>query len=269
MTAPRVAVVTGANRGLGLAVARGLAQRGMTVWLGARRAADAEGAAASLTADRLDARGVALDVTDLASVEAAVAAVTHGGGGVDVLVNNAAVMLPGLDEHVAGLTLATNVVGPRTLTDRLREHLTDGGHVVMVSSGLGALDAMPEPLRRRLSPQPSREMLEEMLHAYVAAVHADDLEGRGLPRSTYAMSKALLGALTRIVARELAPRGVAVNAVCPGWVQTRMGGAGAPRSLEQGAAGILWAATTPITSGPGGEPQPSGGFFRDGEPIPW
>ena len=78
----------------------------------------------------------------------------------------------------------------------------------------------------------------------------------------YRLSKAALNAFTRVLHAELSPRGVRVNSVCPGWVRTDLGGARAPRPVEEGAAGIVWAATL----GPDG---PSGGFFRDGKPIPW
>ncbi|RME22564.1 MAG: SDR family oxidoreductase, partial [Deltaproteobacteria bacterium] len=78
----------------------------------------------------------------------------------------------------------------------------------------------------------------------------------------YNTSKALLNAATRIFAAELAPRDIKVNAVCPGWVRTDMGGAGAPRSVAEGAAGIAWAATLPVDG-------PTGGLFRDGQPIDW
>ena len=78
----------------------------------------------------------------------------------------------------------------------------------------------------------------------------------------YQVTKAALNALTRTLAGELRQARILVNAVCPGWVATDMGGAGAPRSLEEGAAGIVWAATLPQTG-------PTGGFFRDGKPLPW
>ena len=84
----------------------------------------------------------------------------------------------------------------------------------------------------------------------------------GWPQSAYKVSKASLNALTRILAVELAPRRITVNAVCPGWVRTDMGGRSAPRSVAEGAASIVWAATLAANG-------PTGGFFRDGKPIPW
>ena len=84
--------------------------------------------------------------------------------------------------------------------------------------------------------------------------------GAGPP--AYQVTKAALNAFTRTLAGELRHAHILVNAVCPGWVATDMGGAGAPRSVEEGAAGVVWAATLPQNG-------PSGGFFRDGKPLPW
>ncbi len=100
------------------------------------------------------------------------------------------------------------------------------------------------------------------MEAFVAAVAAGTWREAGWPGSAYAVSKAGLNAFVRILAPELEGRGILVNAVGPGWVRTDMGGPGAPRSIEEGARGIVWAATLP----PDG---PTGGFYRDGEPVPW
>ena len=122
--------------------------------------------------------------------------------------------------------LATNLIGPFLLCQTLIPLMQGRGRVVNVSSGMGQLSEM----------------------------------GGGFP--AYRMSKAGLNALTRIFARELEGTGVKVNAVCPGWVRTDMGGAGAARSVEEGVATTVWLATLP-------DDGPSGGLFRDRKPIPW
>ena len=90
---------------------------------------------------------------------------------------------------------------------------------------------------------------------------AGSLASMGAGTPAYAVSKAALNALTRILAAELGRDGILVNAVCPGWVATDMGGAGG-RPVEEGAASVLWAVDIP-------DDGPSGGFFRDGRPVPW
>ena len=99
-----------------------------------------------------------------------------------------------------------------------------------------------------------------MASAITAAVDAGTYKQAGWPGSAYRVSKAAIIALAKLYARDLAPRRIAVNAVCPGWVRTRMGGHLAPRSVEKGAASVVWAAT------PG---EATGGFFRDGKPATW
>jgi NAD(P)-dependent dehydrogenase (short-subunit alcohol dehydrogenase family) len=132
----------------------------------------------------------------------------------------------------------------------------------MVSSGMGELSRFSAELRRRfLDPALTREALDELVREFLAEVAADRPGLGGFPRNAYSVSKAALNAFTRILSRELEP-GQRVNAVCPGWVRTRMGGSSATRSLEQGAKGIVWAATL----GPNG---PNGRFFRDARPIDW
>jgi NAD(P)-dependent dehydrogenase (short-subunit alcohol dehydrogenase family) len=97
---------------------------------------------------------------------------------------------------------------------------------------------------------------------FVADVKAGKHEERGWPSSAYRVSKAAMNALARIYARELAPRRILVNAVCPGWVRTDMGGPSAPRTVEVGAHSIAWAALIP-------DGGPTGGFFRDGKAVEW
>jgi NAD(P)-dependent dehydrogenase (short-subunit alcohol dehydrogenase family) len=95
---------------------------------------------------------------------------------------------------------------------------------------------------------------------FVAAVESGTHERAGWPSSAYSVSKALLNAATRVLARTLAPRKIRVNAVCPGWVRTELGGRSAPRDIPTGARSIV---ATVL------EPRATGGFFRDGQPIAW
>ena len=151
------------------------------------------------------------------------------------------------------------MLGPLRLADALAPLLAPSARVVMVSSGLGQLSGLPGDLRREIEEIRSREDLARL---------AREVEGRaakgrsGTGSLLYSVSKAALNAATRLLARELAPRGILVNAVCPGWVRTDMGGPSAPRSVEEGAAGIVWAATLAPDA-------PTGGFFRDARRIPW
>jgi NAD(P)-dependent dehydrogenase (short-subunit alcohol dehydrogenase family) len=252
-----VAVVTGANRGLGLETARWLAARGWRVVLAARRAPEGSAAAAGLASRGADARCWPLDVADPASIAAFADRAGAEGLRLHALVHNAGVYPDRVDPASAREVVDVNVLGPARLTDALATHLVRGARVVMVSSEMGQRAGLPADLRDAVDGVRSREDLARI---------ADLLSARrwdGADRSlVYSASKAALNALTRVLARELAPRGVLVNAVCPGWVRTGMGGAGAPRSVEEGAAGIVWAATLAPDA-------PTGGFFKDGRPIPW
>lgn len=212
----RTVLVTGGNRGIGLAVARALAGKNYAVILTSRTLANAQAAAAKIP----NARGEELDVADPDSIAALHARVPD----IDVLVNNAAVAL---DEHLSVLdvgrdvvqtTMQTNFRGPLLLAQAyLPGMLQRGwGRIVNVSSGAGQLSTM-----RDYAP-------------------------------SYSMSKSALNALTRQLAAATDGRGVLVNSVCPGWVRTDMGGPNATRSVEEGADGIVWAAMLP-DGGPSGE----------------
>lgn len=231
MKAQRTALVTGANRGIGREVANQLARAGMRVILTGRDPAAAAEAAGEVRRWGGDAAALEMDVADPAAVEACASRLRGQGEQVDVLVNNAGVYLGGpllsTSPEVLRQTFETNFWGAMwTCRAWLPGMIERGyGRVVNVSSGYGSL--------------------------------AEGLEGP----AAYALSKAALNALTLRLASEVGGD-VKVNAACPGWVRTRMGGRGASRSAEEGAETIVWLATL----GPDG---PSGGFFRDREPIEW
>jgi len=226
-----IALVTGANRGIGLEVVRQLAQRGFTAVLGSRDPEKGGAAAAGLAGLEVDARR--LDVDDGDSVREVARELDEAYGRLDVLVNNAAILYDtwesGVDADLDMVheALETNLFGAwRTIQAclpllRRSEH----GRIVNVSSGSGSLNSM----------------------------------GAGTP--AYSVSKAALNALTRILAAELRRDRILVNAVCPGWVATDMGGPGG-RPVEQGAASVMWAVLLP-------DDGPTGGFFRDGRPVEW
>ena len=254
----RTALVTGGNRGLGLETCRQLSRDGFKVILTARDRGMGEAAAQAIGAGfRL------LDVTDRNSIAALAAGLAKDGVGIDVLVNNAAVALEGFNADVARRTIDANVYGPLNVADALLPLMPDRGTIVMVSSGVGELSAMPPRLRVEFASRVlTRDGLVKLVEAFVAAVRDGTYREAGWPGSAYRVSKVALNALTRILAEELAPRRIKVNSVCPGWVRTRMGGASAPRDVTAGAKSIVFAATLP-------EDGPTGGFFRDGRKIAW
>lgn len=228
-----VALVTGANRGIGLEVCRQLGERGFVVVLTARDEAKGRAAAAPLRRAGVDVHVQRLDVADDQSVRAAAGAVARSIGRLDVLVNNAGILYDtwqraaDADLEVVRRAFETNTLGAWRVTQAFLPLLRQSKHgrIVNVSSGAGALAS---------------------------------LDGE---TPAYALSKAALNALTLMLAAELKPAGILVNAVCPGWVATDMGGAGG-RPVAEGAAGVVWAATLP-------DGGPTGGSFRDGRPVPW
>jgi len=246
-THERIALVTGANRGIGQEIARQLAAAGVHVLSAARQPSAAE---------------VLLDVTRKEHIDALAERLKDG---LDILVNNAGASFDGFNADVAKRTLDVNFFGPMNLTDALLPHLRLSAKIVMVSSGMGELSHVGPRLRERFdSPTLDRLALVDLMHSFPRDVAAGVHEKNGWPSNAYSVSKVGLNALTRVLARELAndSRDILVNAACPGWVRTRMGGQSAPRSPEQGARTPVWLAQLPKNG-------PSGAFFRDEKAIAW
>ncbi len=258
----RTVLVTGASRGLGRETCRQLAGRGYRVLLTSRGEEEGRRAATELARGGGSVEHRLLDVGDPSSIAMLAGRLRGDGVGIDVLVNNAAIALDGFDAEVARQTIAVNFTGAMNVTDALLPLVPRGGAVVMVSSGVGELSGLEPALRARFAdPALTREGLVELVNRFVSDVEQGRHGAAGWPSSAYQVSKVALNALVRIVAPALSGRGILINAVCPGWVRTDMGGAQAPRSVADGAASIVWAAS--LTD------EPTGGFFRDGRPIPW
>lgn len=241
MSNRRVALVTGANKGIGLEIARQLARDGVTVFLGARNEERGRAAAEKLRAEGLDARPLRLDVTDDQSVAAAAWFVEQSAGRLDILVNNAGVAIDdGPPSRVSSdalrRTYDTNVFGLVRVTQAFLPLLrrSDAGRIVNLSSGLGSLTLNSDPT----SPFASVKYL------------------------AYNSSKSAVNAITIQFAYELRDTPIKVNAADPGYVATDMNQHQGVRSVEQGAATPVRLANLP----PDG---PTGGYFNDAGPLPW
>jgi len=222
----KTVLITGAYRGLGFEAAHQLSERGWQVILTARRKDQGAVAAAKMK----HASFLELDITDGSSIARAAKKVSK----LDVLINNAAIIAEG-DQNVLSVgaemvarTIETNALGALRVSQAFVPHLLESsaGRIVNVSSGAGQLSDM------------------------------------GTWSPAYSASKTTLNAITCLLAAALKEKRIAVNSVCPGWCRTEMGGAAAPRSVEEGAAGIVWLAAD--------APQDKTGlFWRDQEVIPW
>ena len=230
---PKTALITGANKGIGLETARQLAKRGFAVFVGSRDAAKGRAAAHGLCEEGYEATFIQLDVTDPVSVKQAAGTFSQKANHLDVLINNAAILddhgetILKLNPELLSRTLLTNVQGAIMVTQDFLPYLqksTNGARVINVSSDVAVMGTM------------------------------------GTYAPAYSISKVALNAVTKQFSAALP--GVAVNSVSPGWVRTDMGGAGADRSIAEGADTIVWLATdAPHTE--------TGKFWRDKQAIGW
>lgn len=231
----KVALITGANKGIGKEVARQLAKQGYAVFMGARDMHRGREATEELCAEGYEAIFIHLDVTDPVSIKNAVGTFSQKADHLDVLVNNAAILedhgedITKLNAEMMERTLKTNVVGPLLVSQYFLPFLKkapQGGRIVNVSSGAGALHSM---------------------NTYAPA---------------YSISKTALNAITKQFAGALRADNIAVNSVCPGWVRTDMGGRSANRPVEKGAETIVWLAID--------VPQAeTGKFWQDKQELAW
>ena len=238
----RVALVTGASRGIGFEIANKLAAQKITVLIGARKQENGMKAQELLRRREPDVHFILLDVMDVMSIQAAVGRIKDEFRRLDILVNNAGIMIDSetgiteLDKTIFQNTLETNALGPLLLSQACLPMMKANkyGRIVNMSSTLGSLTDIASP---------------DSPHAEVQA-------------PAYRLSKTILNGITVLFAAEMRGTNILVNSVCPGWVRTNIGGNQAPLSPEQGADTPVWLATLP-------DGGPSGGFFRERQPIPW
>jgi NAD(P)-dependent dehydrogenase (short-subunit alcohol dehydrogenase family) len=245
----RIALITGANKGIGIEIARGLGRKGLTVLVGARSEARGEAAAAQLRAEGIDARFLHLDVTDEDIVAAAAKRVEAEFGRLDVLVNNAAVALADGDWNTSELTVATsrkvfetNVIGVISVTNAFLPLIrrAEAGRIVNVSSEVGSLGFM------------------------TGTSHPFSAEQCG----AYGASKSALNMLTVSWSKELEPTGIKINAMTPGHTATDLNNYRGKRRPEDAAVAAVNLALI-------GEDGPNGGFFHEGieyfegPVVPW
>lgn len=234
----KIAIVTGANRGLGLATSEALVQRGFKVIMAMRSPDKAQKELNALKMKGADIVPMKLDLSQEKSIHDFVETIKKEYGFVDVLINNAGILIDSEDGGNTSLfktkastiqkTFNTNTLGPFLLTQKIFPLMKQEGYgrIVNVSSGMAQLS---EPQKAS---------------------------------AAYRLSKTALNMVTNLFASEVGDADICVNAISPGWVRTDMGGPHADRSVEQGIKGVLWAAMLPK----GG---PNGTFTRDGEKIPW
>lgn len=233
MNSQKTAFITGANKGIGFEIARQLGHKGLRVFVGARDSGRGDAAISKLKSEGISASLVRVDVGSEASIRQAYEQVSKETDSLDVLINNAAILqdrsydLLTVPDELLYDTYQINVFGALWVTRTFLPMMKKGSRIIMISSSAGSI-------------------------CHGASGYAP----------TYSSSKTALNGITLQLALSLSSRGIAVNAVCPGWVKTDMGGSSAPRSVSQGAETPVWLATeAPLSI--------HGKFYRDKKEIPW
>jgi NAD(P)-dependent dehydrogenase (short-subunit alcohol dehydrogenase family) len=244
MSSLPLALITGGSRGLGYETARQLGKLGYRLFIASRTSSRLEQAAQSLRADGYLVSCHAFDVQDHDSIQTLVEEVKKKEASIDVLINCAGVMYEAGNDKGFHTEIGSNASVLRSP----EKNVTDTIAINMIGTWSVTRALAPYLARgaRIVNVSSSMASLGEMGPGYYG----------------YRASKAGINVFTRTLAYEMRPRGILVNSVCPGWVKTNMGGPGATRDVADGAAGIVWAATLPSDG-------PTGGFFRDGQAIPW
>ncbi|XP_076159738.1 carbonyl reductase [NADPH] 1-like [Alosa pseudoharengus] len=276
MATPKVALVTGSNKGIGLAVVRSLCKQFTgDVYLASRDVGRGTAAVENLKAEGLKPLFHQLDITDPESVRTARDYFQENYGGLDVLINNAAIAFKMADTTPFGVqaevTLKTNFFATRNMCNVFLPIIKAGGRVVNVSSGMGAMAlsrCSPELQARFRSADITEEELVGLMERFVKEAQEGVHSERGWPSTAYGISKTGLTVLSRIHARRLRQErpqdNVLLNACCPGWVRTDMAGPDAPKSPDEGAVTPVYLALLP----PGAE-EPHGQFVSEKKVQPW
>lgn len=237
-----IALITGANKGLGFEIARRLGSHGLSIIVTSRDTTPGESAVAALSDEGIEAEFVPMDVTDIDQINACASRVHDRYGRLDVLVNNAGIshdhwQQPSeIDSALLRRTMETNFFGAFNVTQAFVPLIRNSpqGRIVFMGSSIGSFDGILNP----------------------------NSDYFGVISPAYQASKIALNSLSVLFARELKDAGVKVNSACPGWVRTDLGGDRAPRSVAEGADTPVWLATLP-------DDGPTGGFFRDRAPVAW
>ncbi|KAL3131003.1 hypothetical protein ABBQ38_000327 [Trebouxia sp. C0009 RCD-2024] len=262
-----VAVVTGANKGIGYGIAKLLASQGLLTVVAARNEELGRKAVHEIQ-ESTGSKAVhfaRLDITDGASVKHFAATMEAEYGGVTILVNNAGFAYKGdvFGADEADKTISVNYRGTRAVCEAVQPLLTKNARIVNVSSRAGLLKIIQsDSLRQKVDSASSLQNVDDLAEDFVASIKADKLQGSGWPRSMYGVSKLCETAYTRVLAEQLKGAGVMVNACCPGYVDTDMTSHRGVKTLEQGADTPVWLALMP----PGG---PTGKLFAERKQIPF
>ncbi|XP_041866319.1 carbonyl reductase [NADPH] 1-like [Melanotaenia boesemani] len=273
---PRVAVVTGGNKGIGLAIVRALCKQFEgDVYLTARDVDRGQAAVESLASEGLKALLHQLDINDINSIISAAAFFKEKYGGVDVLINNAAIAFKVADTTPfavqAEVTLKTNFFATRDMLTHFMPLIKAGGRVVNVSSFVGCrtVNQFSQALKQRFrSEDITEDELVGLMQRFVDGAKKDKHKEDGWADTAYGVSKAGLTTLSYILARRLSKErpndGILLNACCPGWVRTDMAGPKAPKSPDEGAETPVYLALLPP-----GATEPHGKFVSEKQVQPW